>query len=548
MPKSVEWLKSRMAERASRPFAVPDDDLLLKRHHVGSSASLVDVQARAEYTNFFHCPEKGSYAQSINDPPANMSDVNSRIWAAFLEWYNAIPGVKLFRLSLRPVNPENDALNQDWIFEPLEKYKSRPEKSVVAKAELLTLPSEHRAVIYIRDQFSRNSFEGFLDSMKVQQEARTKHVAKHLTGTIPQSVTHAERLVDAAIDRKILQARLERTQPLVGFWSLPVEMRSRIYQLAAGADNQFWPTELETYNFIHPKSRDDYAGLPVMRGSHSLNGVDQALTLVRNVNSSPVGTAAAEILEQVCLTPALLSANSQMRSEAVQAIYNQAEFCFFQLSDLQHFLLNLKDDSIAALRKLRLEMPIKDLLTLFSLGRLGLSWDENTFLESLRTSLAYLDDYTNSYTGLKTRVRATTAKNDEIFSGIASAMRLTHLTVDMTSVGGHFATTDEGENPTFGQIPGSIIQLGANPHGFAPAGAVHSDVDMDRDAKLVHMARLLLSKLINLTLDFWKRENNSDRPQLHLIWSDKISPDQKKEFDLMSQHYLTIDVSQLLDW
>lgn len=288
-----------------------------------------------------------------------------------------------------------------------------------------------------------------------------------------------------------------------------------------------------------------------MRGVHSLTGTDQVQ--LRNVSREPDGHE-ADLLKEICLTPALLTANSQMRDEAVQAIFNQADFCFFQLVDLHHFLSNLRHDSIGAIRKLKLQMSLEGLFTLFSLGSPGLSWDENVFLENLRASFASPNTFAINRIGVKIRIRTAAAKNAEIFSHIASAMRLTHLIVDMSHLRGRFRHAENG-NLAFDQGPPATVPPGFPPPGFngsnlpahAALGPSIPILDTNNDDMTKHLAHLLLLKLINFTLDFWKRENSSDRPQLHLVWPEDTSLDRLKEFDVIGQHYANIDISQLLE-
>lgn len=457
---------------------------------------------------------------------------------------------------------KNDAYHQGWVFQPLEKYKSKPVKPLTVQVELLSLPSDKLPVIYVRDDYTREGLAVFLHSLEVRQEARTKRVAERLTGISPRSWVHAERLIDAAIDKDILQDRVKRIEPLTGFWSLPLEIRSRVYKLAAGADGQFWPVSHDLFNRLIPQRPWGYEGLPVMRGFNSApdqhflprssriareqrlswHGQDDPFEPTQSdmdASGQPEIDMSYRRSVGLLLTPALMSSSHHLRSEAVEAVYGQAEFCFFALDEFHNFLSKLRKDSLCSLRKVRLDMPLSYLMALFSLGRNCIGeMERETFDAALRMQTSSDDFRRFDFPGspdypIPMPIVNRISQNDRIFAEVATVLRLTRLTVNLSWV--------TGQHP-WSLVPPASFRAG--PLSAQRRFPLWMQDRWKQKGLSVQTNRLLLVKLMNLTLDMWTKVNGSDRPRLVIIWPDDVLPEQLQQLNVVNAHYRNIDVSK----
>lgn len=534
-------------------YAVPEDDAYLRDHRPSYRMTGQMKEARKQYTDFFHVP--GCYAETTNlsQPPENISPVNAKIFEVFkrdvssgastrFRFGHALPesdDFAFFRFTLQPVRAEDSSQAQDWVMQPLEKYKPKPVAPVTTKIELLTSPMAplERTTVFVRSNFSRELPRDFLETQRIAQEARTKSVAKGLTGVSPLSILHAELLIDAAIERMVISERPGH-KSLPGFWSLPVEVRARICQFAMEAEGDFWPVDTAEFHQRNPDTclrplADHCARCGTTARDHDrylifTSGLIVPRRVVKSLPnfqtdqkfssfdfSSVHGHTNEDVVAQlVPSTTTLLRASKRLREEAIQVLFVQPTYCFDEVAHLHHFISNLRSDSLSSLRKVRLCMPLDSLLIVFSLARNGLTPDEKEILHTVLLPKNWYDPNRRPPgTANPPRVKLFEQEylaNDAVFVDRSDLMRFTHLSIDVEDSRDRWV--------------------------FDP-GEAH----MAKYARHRQLGRLLLVKLVNLTLDFWAQSNDS-RPQLGFTWPSEMAEDSREALDVMNQIYKTVQV------
>lgn len=551
---------------AGMAYAVPKDDEFLRKWSPTRKVDQSIINARRQYTDFFHLPGCYEKTTNLDHPPENMSPVNKKIFEVFQNIHrkaleinrnrhgDIIPGTHdytFFRFTLRPVNPEDTSQNQDWLLQPLEKCKSKAVVSTKVKMELLSKPkvSADTAVVFVRTLSSRETPERFLDDQSFAQGHRTKIVAKALTNIKPISLVHAELLIDAAIERKITLARMQFVKPLPAFWKLPAELRGRIYQLAANAEGDIWPVDIKEYHRTHQTLLLKTLRSCVLNHNHFTFGENliftQGLIMPKSIASLVPSFAKDgsfgdlwygsldddldDLLNngpgdmhdtdhEPFATPALLRASKLVRMEAIKTLFMQPTFCFSKLSQLHQFVSNTLDDALSSIRKMRFSMELDDLLVIFSLARKALTFDELDLLDRALIPKRWFDPRAMREDRQSRRQSARPwdkqfEENDQVFVSRSDFMRFTHLTIEVQAA---------SARSSFDGTPG-----GGNAADYA---------------KQLHLGRLLLVKLINLTLDSWASKNNC-RPHLDLIWPDNIEEDDLEALNIMGKVYMSTEVT-----
>ncbi|KAF2104242.1 hypothetical protein NA57DRAFT_70458 [Rhizodiscina lignyota] len=533
-------------------YQIPRDCNVLNNHRISHNVSYETAKARREFTDFFHAP--GCYDETLNlsCPEEHMSDVNQKFYFEIRRYLMPQPvHPSFFRVTVGPVKPECNDFAQDWTFQPLDKYKPQPAKSMTARLELMsplprtpapvTLESAfgHNmapATIFVRSTTSREPLKDFLATLEMAQEGRTKQIAKKLTWVTPAGTAHAELLVDAAIDKKILKARVDAIEPLSDFWKLPLELRSRVYEIACGAWGQLRPQRILPYDESfrnHIEGQRDCGRFIVQLTGLILpkrvRGIFPSLlsSLMRPDSFEQLPSDHEEGIEddrRSVLIPALLTSNRQVREEAIKVIYVQPEFRFSSVSCLHEFISGLRNDSLESLRKVNVRMPVVDTLILFSLARKCLSFDEAAAVYRLFKKRRITHGERLLHFRLKRYLEERWEENDKVFER-AHMMRFTHLTVDPlwddTGLRSHREMTVRSQ--------------------------AHFELeDFAVPDHQIQTFRLLLVKLVNLTLDIWENMG-VDRPQLRIVWPESIAERELVELEAMNQHYRTeeIDFSEV---
>jgi hypothetical protein len=224
---------------------------------------------------------------------------------------------------------------------------------------------------------------------------------------------------------------------------------------------------------------------------------------------------------RVLQTPALLGCSRQVRAEVIKVAYVQPEYCFESIFHFHEFISRMRNESLESLRKVRVAMPIVDLLILFSLARKCLPIEETEAVydlfkmrfppprEGLRRQQLrkYLDEAYKD--------------NDQIFSR-ANMMRFTHLTVDPL-----WDILDLNTNHSRME---RISSRADEMSGFAIIG--------EHD---IRVSRLLLVKLINFTIDVWKNMD-IDPPKLEIVWPRSIGEVELAELQVMNREYKKAEI------
>lgn len=518
------------------------------------------IKQRREYTDYFHFP--GCYGDTTNlsDPPEDMSTVNKKVFEVFKHLHQKTRVFDLdrhgqvqtkvqdwifFRFTLKPLDPTDESPTQPWLFTPLDKYKPKAMVPTVIRMELMTsaMARYEKPVVFVRTYDSRVAPIEFLDSQRIVQGFRTKAVAKALTGIEPVGNMHAELLIDAAIERNIIMTHMKMVTPLPDFWKLPAELRGRIFQLAAEAEGNISPISIETYHRDRPGLLLSKLHPLVRSYGHALHGENLVF-----VNGFILPKSVASIVPSyredgnfstiwyhgdtehetssgddkgefnVFATPALLRTSKLVREEAIKVLFVQPTFCFTEVSHLHKFVTDSLDDTISSLRKMRLSMSLRDVLVVFSIARRGLTFDELEALDTVfdsgpvshaRIPVGRRQPIQRRHRGWEKRFD----ENDAVFLERADSMRFTQLTVEVR---------ERNESLYSGGF-------GTREHNTT-------------DEKQTHLGRLLLVKLINLTLDSWAQKNGS-RPQLQIIWPHDLAEDKREALAVMGTVYMTTEVT-----
>lgn len=542
--------------------AVPVDDEFLRKWRPSRNVDKELEDARLRYTSFFHAPGCYQSTTNLNEAIPDMSPVNARIFDVFKETYNKNLEVArdshgtqkirtseytFFRFALAPVDPDSTAQRQEWAIIPLEKYRPKQVKEIRIQMELLTSPRTptSSSVVFVRTFDSRVTPAEFLYNQAMAQSFRTKAVAKALTGVKPSSIVHAELLIDAAIERDIIKARMEAQEPLTDFWKLPMEVRGRIYQLAADAQGEIWPLDLHTYHRYHPEILYNKLCGSLERREYASHGSNLIFTnglilpaslacLMQTYAYEPIVDTDGEVPQadgsdsyRTLSTPALLRTSKGVRAEAIQVLFMQPTFCFSRLTHLHDFVKNTPDDALSSLRKMKLDMALDDLLLVFSVARLQLTSSETEVLKSFlgsHSTLApamHLQQWRTARALFPHPCEKLFTENDAVFVERSESMRFTHLTLDVKA--------DPTPESDF-----SAVQAGMpNTQGHGQLA------DPERPQQL---GRLLLVKLVNLTLDLWAQQSG-DRPLLMIRWPADVQADHVEALEIMSKVYPTTEVS-----
>lgn len=532
-------LKKPSTPNRDSSFSIPEDCPGLQNHRIARTVSDEDVEARREFTDFFNAPRCFAINTNKGSPPGNMSAVNGKFFKAISECITGDEFI-FFRFTYVPANAGCTDNAQNWNIEPKNKYKLTPPKPISVRLELMNpernLEKVQNPVIFVRSATSREPLKEYLTTLATSQEARTKLIARKLTGVMPVSIAHAELLVDAAIDKKILQARINAIEPLIGFWKLPVEVRSRVYELACAAWGQLWPLpempQSGRNTILPPPEQGRLFGNWVIHD----NGYLEPRRSAEQSSLARFDLARGQYLgfeevsngvqrRRMIGTPALLACSRQVRAEVIKVVYVQPEYCFSSIFEFHKFISGLRNDSLESLRKVRVAMPVVDTLILLSLARKCLPVEE---------AEAIYDLFKMSWPSPRQQLRrqqlrqyldSAFKENDQTFAR-AQQMRFTNLTVDPL-----------WEMTALNTSGSRMAQTSGRPDEMSAFSIGESDI---------HVCRLLLVKLIKWTIDHWETMGVSP-PKLHIAWPDSISEGEMAELEALSHEYkqAEIDVSNV---